>query len=330
MVAQHAEPGLAVEARAVIHALEDLVELVVRRVGDLAHGRAAGLLDASPVEVVPDVQQILRVLEGGAAPQGGRHQLLRPVVDAGHVATARGAGWLAAGVEALDELAVRAELHVVHLVPARPGEDAGTGAPATAVRDDGWTALDGVERAVHAAPVANGEDVHRACAREGHRGPGPALVPQGPGGGAALDGVTVVRTAPALRRRGTAAVASAAGRLAATAGRAAAAVAAGRRAEVQPLEVLHGAPDVIDPRDGLHLPEPPCRVRVVPASGGGPGDDRTAAGILRRLQARAGRGAPCSLARGPKAGGALRCSLRCLHLQGAEGAPAVALARTRR
>ena len=58
MVPQNAEPGLVAEPRALVDAFEDLVELVLGGVGDLVHGEATGLLDASPVEVVSHVQDV--------------------------------------------------------------------------------------------------------------------------------------------------------------------------------------------------------------------------------------------------------------------------------
>mmetsp|Transcript_44155 Transcript_44155/g.113633 ORF Transcript_44155/g.113633 Transcript_44155/m.113633 type:complete len:250 (+) Transcript_44155:341-1090(+) len=56
MVAEDAEPRLAIEARALVHLLVDLVELVVRCEGNLAHRRAASLFNATPIEVVADIE----------------------------------------------------------------------------------------------------------------------------------------------------------------------------------------------------------------------------------------------------------------------------------
>ena len=41
---------------AAVHALEDLGELVLSRVGQLVHGRTAGLLNAAPVEVITNLK----------------------------------------------------------------------------------------------------------------------------------------------------------------------------------------------------------------------------------------------------------------------------------
>ena len=58
VVAQNTEPRLVAETRALVDAFENLIELVLRWVGDLVHGKPTSLLDASPVEVVPHIQDV--------------------------------------------------------------------------------------------------------------------------------------------------------------------------------------------------------------------------------------------------------------------------------
>mmetsp|Transcript_58824 Transcript_58824/g.154938 ORF Transcript_58824/g.154938 Transcript_58824/m.154938 type:complete len:351 (-) Transcript_58824:172-1224(-) len=108
VVAEHAQPLLAAEAGPLVHALEDLVELVLGRGRDLAHVGAARLLDAAPIEVVPDVQDVLGVLQGGAGLESICNELLRPRVDVGHEA-ATGGALRPPSVEALHELIVGAQ-----------------------------------------------------------------------------------------------------------------------------------------------------------------------------------------------------------------------------
>ena len=154
VVAQDAQPWLAIQPRAVVHPLEDLIELVVRHKSDLVHGRAAGLLDAAPVEVVADVQDEHWVHFGGACLEGTGHQLLRLVVKALHKA-APGVASGPHGRVALNELLVIAEQLGVWLVEARAGEDAWPGFGPRRVCNEVRPALDGMQRAIQTAPVTS-------------------------------------------------------------------------------------------------------------------------------------------------------------------------------
>ena len=76
-----------------------------------------------------------------------------------HIATLRSAGRLSAGVETFHQLVVVTELHSVCLVPSTPWEDAGSRTLTPVVGHDVGTALIGIQGSIHAAPIANGEDV---------------------------------------------------------------------------------------------------------------------------------------------------------------------------
>ena len=141
MVSQHAEPRLVGETSSLVDALEDLVKLVLGREGDLIHGASARLLDAAPVEVVADVEDVLRIHKCSTGLEGVGNQLLRLVVHACHVAAASGAGRLASGVEALHELLMVAKPLGVRLVPPAPWEHAGPRSSAPVVGDNGFPAL---------------------------------------------------------------------------------------------------------------------------------------------------------------------------------------------
>mmetsp|Transcript_134708 Transcript_134708/g.375448 ORF Transcript_134708/g.375448 Transcript_134708/m.375448 type:complete len:243 (-) Transcript_134708:382-1110(-) len=242
----------------------------MRRVGDLIHGRAASLLDTTPVEIVTNVDKKFRILLGGARDEGLSHQQLRLVVNAGNKAATLSAGGLPVGVEALDKLLVRTELLGVPLVPPRPGEDAGAGPVAPVVRDDLRAPLDRVEGAIHAPPVANGEHVDLVGPGKGHRRPLRAHVVQRLGRRHARDGGAVLLAARALGLRCLAAKARVARRGAASAWRQAAGLAAWRRAEEETLEVLLCALVVVDARDLLHLGIPLPRMWIILTTPGRP------------------------------------------------------------
>mmetsp|Transcript_1617 Transcript_1617/g.4833 ORF Transcript_1617/g.4833 Transcript_1617/m.4833 type:complete len:1176 (-) Transcript_1617:46-3573(-) len=80
MVAQDAEPGLAVEPGTVVDALVNGVELMPGGRVDEIHGATAILLDPTPVEVVADIEDVLGVLESGSRPKLLGHQQLRLAV----------------------------------------------------------------------------------------------------------------------------------------------------------------------------------------------------------------------------------------------------------
>ena len=89
MVAQNTQPGLAIQAGSIVDALKDLVELVVGHVRDLIHGCAAGLLNATPIEVVTHIQNELWISFCSSLLERACHQLLGLVVEALDKATAR-------------------------------------------------------------------------------------------------------------------------------------------------------------------------------------------------------------------------------------------------
>mmetsp|Transcript_15897 Transcript_15897/g.37541 ORF Transcript_15897/g.37541 Transcript_15897/m.37541 type:complete len:231 (-) Transcript_15897:378-1070(-) len=198
MVAQNTEPGLVGEARSLIHTFEDLIELVLRRVRDLIHRTPTCLLDAAPVKVVPNVEDVLWVDESSAGFKGIGHQKLRLIIYACHIATLWGARSLAAGVEAFHELLVVAELHCVHLVPAAPGEDAGSRPASPLVSHNGLPALWWVQGTVHATPVTDGKDVHLLGAMDYRGWPVLTLVAQGGLGGNASNTFVVPIAARAM------------------------------------------------------------------------------------------------------------------------------------
>mmetsp|Transcript_58825 Transcript_58825/g.154942 ORF Transcript_58825/g.154942 Transcript_58825/m.154942 type:complete len:333 (-) Transcript_58825:79-1077(-) len=177
VVAEDAEPRHVVEAGPAVDALVDLVELVLGLVGHRAHGVAAVLLDASPVEVVTDVQDVLGVEKRRVLLELLRDEKLRLRVNAVHKTTA---GHTILEVVAVDELLVAAEEDGVVQVVARAGEDAGAGLLATLVDDEAVPASRGPhvgpEGAVQAAPVADGEDVRRTGAGDRRLRPGHARV----------------------------------------------------------------------------------------------------------------------------------------------------------
>ena len=92
----------------------------------------------------------------GSASKLDRNQPFR----AWHIAALRDAGWLSTSVEAFHQLLMVAELHGVCLVPAAPGEDAGTRPLSPVIGDDVGTALVGIQGSISATPVPNGKDVH--------------------------------------------------------------------------------------------------------------------------------------------------------------------------
>ena len=90
-----------------------------------------------------------------------------------HIAALRDTWWLSTSVEAFHQLLMVAELHGVCLVPATPGEDAGSRSFPPVVGHDVGTTLVGIQGSIHTTPVANGEDVHLLNAI--HHGGGPML-----------------------------------------------------------------------------------------------------------------------------------------------------------
>mmetsp|Transcript_100610 Transcript_100610/g.267428 ORF Transcript_100610/g.267428 Transcript_100610/m.267428 type:complete len:444 (-) Transcript_100610:199-1530(-) len=300
MIAKHTQPRLVAQASTLVDPLEDLVELVVSRVGDLAHGRAAVLLNAAPVEVVPDVEDVRRVLLRCACLECVCHQELRIIVHAVNVAAARGTGRLPVRLKACDKLLVGAQLHRMVDVPTSPGEDARAGPLAPAVGHDLWPALDWVHRSVHASPVTDGKDVHLLLAMDGNGRPSAPLVAHGslwrPAVNVATVGAAPVRVNGLWRWRGISALEALVARwLAALARWAAAGLATWRRTEVQPLEVVLAGVLIVHPCNFLHLAEPVRRLRVILARPSGPSHGLLAVHILTRIDRSAVRGTALSI-----------------------------------
>mmetsp|Transcript_35700 Transcript_35700/g.66492 ORF Transcript_35700/g.66492 Transcript_35700/m.66492 type:complete len:308 (+) Transcript_35700:260-1183(+) len=61
MVSEDTEPWLLTETRSLVHSLKDLIELVLGGIRDLIHRRATRFLDATPVKVVPNVEDVLGI-----------------------------------------------------------------------------------------------------------------------------------------------------------------------------------------------------------------------------------------------------------------------------
>mmetsp|Transcript_136460 Transcript_136460/g.345544 ORF Transcript_136460/g.345544 Transcript_136460/m.345544 type:complete len:231 (-) Transcript_136460:754-1446(-) len=228
-----------------------------RRVRQLMHRSPASFLDATPVEVVTDVQDVLRLVHQGTRLHCLCNQLLGLVVDSHHEAARLGAV-LAPGVEARDEVVMVAQLDRVVPVPTGPGEDARTLLPAPVVGDERRAPLDWAERAVHAAPIADGEYVHLLHTAEGHRRPGHALVVHRHLRRCTLDAHTGIACtaaiAPCTLHELRSCKARVARRIAAGAWRRPALLSTRRRAIVHPLVILRARRGVVlSPRDRLHI-----------------------------------------------------------------------------
>mmetsp|Transcript_75448 Transcript_75448/g.119702 ORF Transcript_75448/g.119702 Transcript_75448/m.119702 type:complete len:229 (-) Transcript_75448:32-718(-) len=148
------------------------------RVRDLVHGLPTGLFDATPVEVVAHIQDVVRVLHRRTGPEGVGHQELRLHVDLWHEAAARSAAG-ASRIEALHELLMSADQLRVGTVPPAAREDVRAGRVPSRVGNDGRTAAAWTQRSIHAAPITDGENVLDACAIDGDRGPIDSVVSHG-------------------------------------------------------------------------------------------------------------------------------------------------------
>mmetsp|Transcript_44155 Transcript_44155/g.113632 ORF Transcript_44155/g.113632 Transcript_44155/m.113632 type:complete len:305 (+) Transcript_44155:1205-2119(+) len=221
-------------------------------------------------------------------------------------------------VEALDELLVRAELHFVVHVPTGTREDAWPSPGAPSVGDDVGAALDRIQRAVHAAPIPDGEDVLLLGALDDDGRPLHALVGHRVERRLARDGgVGVVRADLPAGGRLLAGEAHVARRLAAGARRGGASFAAGRRAVVKPLKVLAAGLMVVHAGDSHHVLEPFVSLRVIlPAAEGDPVDDALAIRVTGVVQ----YGADRALGDVGACGLGLGMDLEAMALQGADGA----------
>mmetsp|Transcript_74519 Transcript_74519/g.216117 ORF Transcript_74519/g.216117 Transcript_74519/m.216117 type:complete len:240 (+) Transcript_74519:905-1624(+) len=163
----------------------------------------------------------------------------------------------------LHEVFVVAQLHCVVLVPSSPRKHTRPRTRAPAVCGDLRPALDGVQRAIHAAPVADSEDVHLASSCIGKGRPRHAFVVHGPprrnAGNRCL---SVLALGPRLLRW-RAAEARAAWGLGAIARRRPTSLPAWRRAEIHPVEVPLGRIFQLHARDGHDVSEPFGGLRVV-------------------------------------------------------------------
>ena len=73
---------LAIQALAVVNSFKNLVELMVRGVGELVHGGAASLLNPTPVEIVAHIQNKGGIQLGRSHLEGFRHQDLWLIINA--------------------------------------------------------------------------------------------------------------------------------------------------------------------------------------------------------------------------------------------------------
>ena len=179
-----------------------------------------------------------------------------------------------------------AVLHGVGLVPPAPREDAGPRPAAPVVGHDVGPALGGVQRPVHAAPVADGEDVHLLGAMDGGGRPVLALVSHGRLGRHAADAFVAVAPrahggvdlvpGEAVRARRVAA---------ASAGRQPTEVLGPwRGAVVEALEILQRGLLMIHPGDAGHVFVPAARAGVPLAAAGRPLHHLLAVRILREVE----------------------------------------------
>mmetsp|Transcript_40092 Transcript_40092/g.85938 ORF Transcript_40092/g.85938 Transcript_40092/m.85938 type:complete len:382 (-) Transcript_40092:708-1853(-) len=211
VISQHGKPRLAVQALAAVNTFEDLIELMVCGEGDRVHGGSAVLLDASPVEVVADIEDVLGVADASSVLHGLGHQELRLVVDALDVAAAIGALRASLVLEALDKWVVLAVHGRITRVHAASGEDRRSLFGALRIGDQGRSSLDGVQSSIHAAPVTDGEDVHCLATFEGVGWPLLAVVVEGLSRRLAFHGGRRVGAAGAFDPIGVATIAVAAG-----------------------------------------------------------------------------------------------------------------------
>mmetsp|Transcript_55355 Transcript_55355/g.103868 ORF Transcript_55355/g.103868 Transcript_55355/m.103868 type:complete len:516 (-) Transcript_55355:463-2010(-) len=161
MVSEYAEPWLAINARAVVDALKDLVELVFSHRVDLVHGSPAIRVHTSPVKIVADVDDQVGIAAGSSLLELVCHVQLCMVVRFVHVVADGGA-----------RAATHAGSHLRGRAPASPPcHGVGSRRPARAV-------LDHAPRVStdQTSPVADGEDVVFFLLGDLHRGPRDAVV----------------------------------------------------------------------------------------------------------------------------------------------------------
>mmetsp|Transcript_53757 Transcript_53757/g.86896 ORF Transcript_53757/g.86896 Transcript_53757/m.86896 type:complete len:304 (+) Transcript_53757:613-1524(+) len=158
VVAKHAEPGFVAKVRAVIDGFEDLVELVLCRRMDFLHVGATFCLDASPIEVISNVQDVLGLVQSGPSLERLRNELLWLGVDVVYELTP---SWAMEALEAISEVSGIAQERLVILVPAGPGVGMGAWVHVEDVVQ--FLPIGPLERAVHTAPVANCKDVCGLC-----------------------------------------------------------------------------------------------------------------------------------------------------------------------
>eukprot|EP00429_Kryptoperidinium_foliaceum_P053308 CAMPEP_0176085894 /NCGR_PEP_ID=MMETSP0120_2-20121206/42994_1 /TAXON_ID=160619 /ORGANISM="Kryptoperidinium foliaceum, Strain CCMP 1326" /LENGTH=203 /DNA_ID=CAMNT_0017419721 /DNA_START=9 /DNA_END=616 /DNA_ORIENTATION=+ len=144
------------------------------------HREAAVPLDASPIKVIADVQDILRPVHYGVPLQLVRNQELGLGVHLVHVTAAIDARGLALGLETFNELVMAADALRVRRVPPRAGEDGGPRHRSPTVGDQPRPAVGSnlvrPERAVQAAPVPDRDYMHGLRAADGHGGERDAVV----------------------------------------------------------------------------------------------------------------------------------------------------------
>mmetsp|Transcript_80108 Transcript_80108/g.141366 ORF Transcript_80108/g.141366 Transcript_80108/m.141366 type:complete len:231 (-) Transcript_80108:37-729(-) len=163
VVAEHAEPWHAVDALTFVNALEDIVELQAGHVSNLVHGAATVCVDATPVEVVADVEDEVRVLVSCTFVHLDGNEVLGVLVD-GRSVSAR----------FFTRSAAEAAHHFLGL--ARAPKTSHRMRPwglATSVLNHCCAVLHG---SIEASPVTDREDVHLLATLNLHRLPGNAIV----------------------------------------------------------------------------------------------------------------------------------------------------------
>ena len=133
---------------------------------DLAHWMSALRLDASPIEVVPNVQHEVGITLWRAFLHLGRYKRLGMRVDVSAKMTVRGT----------DRSCAHAVCHVfggASCTPV-PGHRMGSGGMAAAVLDDGLRSPG--SHAEQGTPIANGKEMLQLPARDPHRLPRGAVV----------------------------------------------------------------------------------------------------------------------------------------------------------
>lgn len=143
---------LAVQTFPIVDAFEDLIELMVCCVGELSHWSATGFLNATPVEVVPNIQNEGWILFGCMHLHRRGDQCLGLIVNSLHKTTS----WVATnshGLVAHHKLLVITQLLGMCLIPPGAWKDTRSCLCTLWICNQFWSAFDGAQRAIHTSPV---------------------------------------------------------------------------------------------------------------------------------------------------------------------------------